>query len=71
VARFDHDSGIAVMLTDFSYAPGREATLVVRTGREVKDVVASHGGRLEWKREGDRIVIQAPVPDPVDVIVLR
>lgn len=71
IARFDHDSGIAVLLADFSYAPGREATLTVRTDRDVKDVSASHGGKLEWKREGGAIVIRMPVPDPVDVVVLR
>jgi hypothetical protein len=71
ISRFDHDDGIAVLLNDFSYAPGRPATLTVRTDREVKTVVASHAGPLDFKREGEAIVIQVPVPDPVDVVVLR
>ncbi len=71
LARFDHAEGIAVLLNDFSRAPGREAKLTVRTDRLIAEVVAAHGGRLAWKREGDLIRIALPVPDPVDVVVLR
>ncbi len=71
LARFDHAEGLAVMLNDFSRAPGREAVLTVRTDRPITDVVASHGGKLVWKREGDAICIQCPVPHPVDVVILK
>ena len=63
--------GIAVLMSDYSYDPGRDAVLSVRTDREIREVVSSMRGTLEWRREGDRIVIPAPVPDPVDVIALH
>lgn len=71
ISRFDHDDGIAVLLNDFSYAPGRKAVLTVKTDRKIISVQAAHAGRLEWERDGENIVVQAPIPDPVDVIILR
>jgi len=71
ITLYEHESGLVVLVNDFSWAPGREAVLTVRTDREVKTVVASLAGPLKWKREGDRIVIPFPVPDPVDAILIR
>lgn len=71
VARFDHDSGIAVIVTDISYKPGRPATLTVRTDRPIKEAVASLAGPLKWRRAGPNIEIDLPVPDPLDVVILR
>jgi len=69
--RFDHPAGIAVLVTDVSYRPGRPATLGVVTDREIKEVTASLAGPLDWSREGDTVRIDCRVPAPVDVIVLR
>jgi len=71
LARFDHPDGIAVIMTDLSYRPGRPGTLRVRTNREVTRVEASLAGALEWKRANDTIEIQCSVPAPVDVVILR
>ncbi len=66
-----HDDGLAVILVDFSYAPGRPATLSVKTDRQVTAVAGTLSGELTWRRNGDRIDIDLPVPDPSDVIVIR
>ena len=71
VARFDHDSGIAVVVTDLSYRPGAPGTLSVKTDRVIKDVSGSISGPLEWRRDGDRIEVECPVPSPLDVVILR
>jgi hypothetical protein len=46
-------------------------TVSVQTDRPVKEVVTSYAGPVPWKREGDRIVVQVPLPRPVDVLILR
>jgi len=71
VTLFEHASGLAVLLNDFSYSPGRAATLTVKTGRAIKEVVSSLRGALEWKQDGDSVVINCPVPDPVDTVILK
>jgi hypothetical protein len=71
ICLFDHEKGIAVTLNDFSYAPGRDATLSVEARREVREVVSTTRGPLEWKKDGDRILIACPVPEAVDVVILR
>jgi hypothetical protein len=71
ITLYEHETGLVVLVNDFSWAPGKEAILRVRTDREVKDVTASLAGSLKWKREGDHIVIPFPVPDPVDAILIR
>lgn len=71
VARFDHEKGLAVIVTDLSYKPGSAGVLKVRTKREVKEVAASLAGRLAWRRVGDNIEVDCPVPSPVDVVILR
>lgn len=71
ICLFEHESGLAVTLNDFSYAPGREATLRVETDRDVTEVTSTVRGALEWEREGDRIIVQCPVPEAVDVVILR
>jgi len=71
ICLFDHPKGLAVTLNDFSYAPGREATLWLDAGREIKEVVSTLRGPLEWKEEDGRIVVTCPVPEAVDVVILR
>ena len=46
-------------------------TVTVKTDRPIKEVVTSYSGAVPWKREGDRIVVQVPLPRPVDVLILR
>jgi hypothetical protein len=67
----EHESGLAVTLADFSEQPGKAATLAVTTARPVKEVVSTLRGPLVWKRDGDRVVVDCPVPETVDVIILR
>lgn len=71
VTLFEHESGIAVLLTDYSYRPDREAVLTVKTDRAIKEVTSAMRGALKWERRGDRIMIEVPVPDPVDTVILR
>jgi hypothetical protein len=71
ICLFDHPSGIAVTLNDFSYAPGQEAKLSVDAGREIKEVVSTLRGPLKWEAQDGRIVVDCPVPDTVDVVILR
>lgn len=71
VSRFDRDSGTALIVTDLSYAPGKPARLTVETDRDVKEVTASLAGPLTWRREGDKIEIDCPVPEAFDVVILH
>lgn len=71
VVRFDHSTGIAVMVTDLSYKPGTPGILTVRTDRQLKEVSASLAGPLKWKRNGDSIEIECPAPDALDAVILR
>jgi len=71
VTRFDHETGIAILLNDFSRASKDGAVLSVRTEREVKEVTSGLRGPLEWKRQGDRIEITTKALQPVDTIILR
>ena len=75
LALFEHESGLAVTLNNFAWQRWQEgmppATLSVRTGREITSVASSFHGKLPWKRQGDRVLVTAPVPAHVDVIVLR
>jgi hypothetical protein len=71
ITLYEHESGLVVLVNDFSWVPGKEAVLRVRTDRKVKEVTASLAGPLKWKREGNQIVIPFPVPEPVDAILIR
>lgn len=51
--------------------PIDSVTLRVRTDRAIKEASTSFAGPLPFKREGDRIVVTVPVPNPVDVLILR
>lgn len=69
---FEHESGIAVTLANFTREPpvaGR--VLSVAAGREVREVVSGLRGPLPWRRDGDRVEVTLPAVDPVDVIILR
>ena len=69
---FEHETGLAVLLTDFSLPPRAAGGLLsVRADRPVKSVVSGLHGPLEWKQEGDRIEIVTKPLAPVDVIILR
>jgi hypothetical protein len=69
---FEHESGLAVMLADFS-RPARDTNslLSVKTDRPVKSVVSALKGPLEWKRNGDRIDIVTRPLKPVDVVIIQ
>lgn len=71
VSRFDRETGLAIIVTDLSYQPGKPGILSVRTGRKIGAVSASLAGPLKWRRNGNRIEIEFPVPSPVDVVILR
>jgi hypothetical protein len=71
-ALFEHESGIAVMLSDFGWASPEEGSrLSVKPGRAIDEVVSALHGPLEWERNGDRIEIRTRKLDPVDVVILR
>jgi hypothetical protein len=46
-------------------------TIWVQTDRPIKEVMTSYAGPVPFKREGDRIVVEVPLPKPVDVLILR
>ena len=75
VSRFDHESGIAVTLNNYRYWDEYDkrpvVQLAVKTDRKVISVAASLAGERAWKREGDLIVIELPLPESVDVVVLH
>ena len=71
VTRFDHESGIAVLLNDFGRASKDGAILSVRTDRKIKEVVSGLRGPLEWKRQVDRIEVTTKALQPVDTVILR
>jgi len=71
VTLIEDEEALAVLLNDFSYAPGRDGELRVRTDRKIGSVVSNVRGPIDWRRDGDHIVIPAPVPDPVESILLR
>ncbi|MDP6114911.1 MAG: hypothetical protein QGG53_23865, partial [Planctomycetota bacterium] len=71
ISRFDHETGIAVIVTDLSYKPGTPGRLTITTDRRIKEVIASLSGKLEWERKGKNIIVELPVPSPVDVVILR
>jgi hypothetical protein len=70
VTVFDHPDGMALLLNDFSFT-NRPAHLSVKPTRPVKQVVSTRHGRLHWEKVGDRIEIEVPPYEPVDVIILR
>jgi hypothetical protein len=49
----------------------RASTLALACGREVREVISTMRGPLQWKKDGDRTVITCPVPEAVDVVILR
>lgn len=71
MARFDHQTGIAVTLNTSRRDASKMATLRVKTPRPVKRVFASLAGDLTWKRNGAYILIDLPVPETVDVVILQ
>jgi hypothetical protein len=69
---FEHETGLAVLLSDFSLPPRAAGGLLsVRADRPVTSVVSGLHGPLEWKQEGDRIEIVTKPLAMVDVIILR
>jgi hypothetical protein len=46
-------------------------TVSIQTDRAIKEVMTSYSGPLPFKREGDRIVVEVPLPKTVDVLILR
>lgn len=67
---FEHPDGTAILLNDFSFT-NRPARLSVKTSRPIKQVLSTRHGPLSWKEKGDRIDVELPAFEPVDVIVLR
>jgi len=68
---FEHDSGVAVLLSSFGPVPEGQRVLSVAADRDVREVKSSLHGPLEWKRQGDRIEVRSPPIDRVDVIMIR
>ena len=68
---FEHESGIAVLLSSFGPVPEGERIVSVATDRDVREVTSSLRGPLAWKRQGDRIEVRSPPIDRVDVITIR
>jgi hypothetical protein len=66
----EHETGLAICLSDFSERPGAEAVLRIKTDRPIKEIVSARDGPLSWRREGEQVVIRGRVPAPVDVVVL-
>ena len=77
VTRFDHPSGIAVLLAIYSWKPDElskaRGKLSVKTDRPVKEALSSLHGPLKWQRVGDRIEIETPPPSEfsVDAVLLK
>lgn len=75
MALFEHESGMVITLNNFGYKRWQKdmapATLSLKTDREISDVSTSFTGKLDWKREGDRIIVTVPVPNFVDCVILR
>lgn len=46
-------------------------TVSIKTDRAIKEVSTSFAGPVKWERKGDRIVVEVPLPKPVDVLILR
>lgn len=67
------DAPAPVATATINVDPPASATITVsiKTDRAIKEVVTSYAGPVPWKREGDRIVVQVPMPRPVDVLILR
>lgn len=76
-AFFEADSGIAVLLSSFLHSdyhgPLAEENrlLSVATDRPIREVTSSLHGPLEWERKGNRIEVQTPPINRVDVVILR
>jgi hypothetical protein len=68
---FEHESAVAVTMNDFSADDDQPGRLTVRTDRPVKKVWSTLRGELAWQRVGNDIVVEVPVPAPVDVVVLE
>src|SRR5690606_7465568 len=71
VTRIDHADGTAVILVDFSYAPGRDATLTVHTDRRISSVTGSLHGPYDFTQEGRAVTITCPTPESVEVLLLK
>ena len=68
---FEHDSGIAVLLSSFGPVSEGNRVVSVATDRPIREVTSSLRGPLEWERKGDRIEVKTPPVNRVDVVILR
>jgi hypothetical protein len=71
---FEREGQVAVTLNNFAFflePKDRTATLTVQTDLPVKAAVSTLRGSLSWQREGDRIRVDVPAPETVDVVILR
>lgn len=71
VKLFTHPDALAVILVDFTYTAGTPATLTVRTDRKIQSVTGSIGGHYAFRQEGDRVIIDCPTPEALDILVLK
>ena len=71
VSLFEHESGIAITLMDAAWKPGEPGVLSVAANRKIKEVVSTLRGPLKWQEKAGRIEFDCPVPEPVDVVILR
>jgi hypothetical protein len=70
-AVFEHDSGIAVLLSSFGPIAEGNRVVSVATDRTIREVTSSLRGPLQWERKGERIEVQTPPINRVDVVILR
>jgi hypothetical protein len=56
-----------------SFGPIAEGNRVVSvaTDRTIREVTSSLRGPLQWERKGERIEVQTPPINRVDVVILR
>jgi hypothetical protein len=73
VTLFEHESGLAVLLTDFGFGaqPKDGTVLSVEPRRKITSVTSALKGALPFEEREGRLEIKVPHLDPVDVILLR
>lgn len=77
VTRFDHESGIAVLIAIYTRTPDRlskqPGRLSVQVDRPIREVTSALRGPLKWELRDGRIEIETPAPAEmvVDSIILR
>ncbi len=76
LTRFDHDGATGIMLNNFrrdEWQPGSPpAQLRLKLGRQAAAVSSAFHGELEFENEADGwVVIQTPLPETIDTLLIR